>query len=391
MLKAKKWTILFVGLIVLCLLFIMGANYFIDPFGYFRAQSGECYTLNERYYLREIKAQYLKKHGKEYDAFLIGGSKAGALRTEKLQELDGYKYYNAWQLSGNFQDYYYYTKYVIENCNPKKILLHISTSEIKRFDREGVGDIYEIPAEIKGEAKIPEVFDFLFKNLSACVDEIKIQNNPKDHIYPCYPTGERCLTKYYHVYNGRKPEYYDFLFKEQVDVYLPALEKGPKDKSENVKLSIDMFRQMKELCDEHDVEFQVMVGTVFLGELVYYEGPSYYDFLEQMVQITGGLWSFNTYNDIMKNPFNYYNAYHYLYETGDLMIDNMTGKEKTPNFGVYLTMDNITEHIKQRKQEFAAIREQYLQTKQLPYLPYEDASNYKASEKDNYTDMKDIQ
>ena len=110
--NAKKWTISFVSLIALCLVVIMAANYFIDPFGYFRAQGGDCYTLNERYYLREIKAQHLKNFSDQYDAYVIGGSKAGALRTEKLKELDGYNYYNCWQLSGNFQDYYYYTKFV---------------------------------------------------------------------------------------------------------------------------------------------------------------------------------------------------------------------------------------------------------------------------------------
>ncbi len=388
--KAKKWTVLFVSLIVLCLLFIMGANYIIDPFGYFRAQSGDCNTLNERYYLREIKAQHLKKHSDQYDAYLIGGSKAGALRTSKLKELDGYNYYNAWELSGNFQDYYYYSKYIIENCHPKKILLHISTSEIKRYNRESVGDIYEIPAEITGSSKTAEVFEFLFKNLSASVDEIKLRNDKTDIIYPCYSTGERNLEKYYDVYKSNKPGYYDFLFKEQVDEYLPFITNGPKDKSYPVEHSIADLKTIKKLCDDNGVEFQIIIGSVFLGEQIYYEGPSYYSFLEQIVQITGGVWSFNTYNDIMKNPFNYYNAYHYLYETGDLMIDNITGKKKTKDFGVYLTMDNVAAHIEQRKQQYQEIKDYYIANNQLPYQSYDDESNYMKTEKDNFTDMLDI-
>lgn len=388
--NAKKWTISFVSLIALCLVVIMAANYFIDPFGYFRAQGGDCYTLNERYYLREIKAQHLKNFSDQYDAYVIGGSKAGALRTEKLRELDGYNYYNVWQLSGNFQDYYYYTKYVVENCNPKKILLHISTSEIKRFNREGVGDIYEIPSELTGDSKIAEVFEFLFKNLSASVDEIKLRNNPNDPIYPCYKTGERNLKKYYDVYKTNKVGYYDFLFKAQVDEYLPRITEGPIDKSYPVARSIEMLKKIKKLCDDNNVELQVFIGSVFLGEQIYYEGPWYYSFLEQIVQITGGVWSFNTFNDIMKNPFNYYNAYHYLYETGDLMIDNMTGKQKTKDFGEYLTMDNVAAHIEKRKAQYQEIKDYYMANGQLPYQGYDDASNYMANEKDNFTDMKDI-
>ena len=92
----------------------------------------------------------------------------------------------------------------------------------------------------------------------------------------------------------------------------------------------------------------------------------------------------------MKNPFNYYKAYHYLYETGDLMIDNMTGKQKTKDFGEYLTMDNVAAHIEKRKAQYQEIKDYYMANGQLPYQGYDDASNYMANEKDNFTDMKDI-
>ena len=142
----KKWCISFVCIILAALLFIMGVNYFYDPYGYFRSQSGDCYDLDENDYLREQKAEHIKHFSDQYDAYLIGGSKAGALRTDKLKELDGYNYYNCWVLSGNFQDYEAYTKYIVEHTKAKKVLLQISTSEIKQFDRESRGAIYETPA-----------------------------------------------------------------------------------------------------------------------------------------------------------------------------------------------------------------------------------------------------
>ena len=74
--NSKKWTISFVIIILLCLLFIVGVNFFVDPYGYFRAQKGENYSMDEEDYLREQKAEHIKYHGNEYDAFLVGGSKA---------------------------------------------------------------------------------------------------------------------------------------------------------------------------------------------------------------------------------------------------------------------------------------------------------------------------
>ena len=85
----KKWTIGFVFLIILSLLFIAGANYCIDPYGYFSAQKGENYSMDEEDYLREQKAEHIKYHAGDYDAYLVGGSKAGAIHSDKLSEIDG--------------------------------------------------------------------------------------------------------------------------------------------------------------------------------------------------------------------------------------------------------------------------------------------------------------
>ena len=86
----KKWCISFVCLIAASLLAIMGINYFVDPLGYFRSQGGDCYELDEDDYLREQKAQHIKHFSEKLDAYLFGGSKAGALRNEMVKELVGY-------------------------------------------------------------------------------------------------------------------------------------------------------------------------------------------------------------------------------------------------------------------------------------------------------------
>lgn len=372
--NAKKWTFGFVFLIILCLLFIAGANYFIDPYGYFSAQKGENYSMDEEDYLREQKAEHIKYHADDYDAYLVGGSKAGAIHSDKLSEIDGYRYYNCWLLSGNFEDYYAYSKYIIETAHPKKILLHISTSEIAQFDREAKGDIYEVPAVMSGESKTTEVFKFLFKNLSVSYDTI----TNTDPVYPVLSTGERNLTKYYNYYNGHHDteDYYNYLMKAQVDPYLPRLTNGTKDKADLVNSNLDYLKKIKKLCDKNDVELQVFLGTLFIGEMVGYEGNSFYNWLSEMVDITGGLWCFNNYNDLVYNPFNYYNARHYYFEMGDLMIDRMSGKAVGyDDFGVYLTPENIGDEIALRRKKTGEIREYYKKTGTIPLSNFNDPSN----------------
>lgn len=371
MMNAKKWTIGFVCLILACLLFIMGTNYFVDPYGYFGAQKGENYSMDEEDYLREQKAEHIKYHADDYDAYLVGGSKAGAIRSEKLSDLDGLRWYNCWLLSGNFEDYYSYSKYIIETAHPKKILLHISTSEIAQFDREAKGDIYEIPAVMSGESKTEEVFRFLFKNLSVSLDTI----TAKGEDYPVMESGERNLRKYYNYYSDHldTEEYYNYLMKDMVDPYLPRLTNGTKDKTELVNSNMDYLKKIKKLCDRNGVELQVFLGTLFIGEMVGYEGNSFYNWLTQMVEVTGGLWCFNNYNELVYNPFNYYNARHYYYEMGDLMIDRMSGRTtEHEDFGIYLTKENIAEEISRRKKETDKIRKYYEETGMIPLTDYED-------------------
>ncbi|MCI9420457.1 MAG: hypothetical protein HFG32_10675 [Eubacterium sp.] len=372
--SAKKWTILFVCLMLLSLLFIAGTNFIIDPYGYFGAKHGENYTMDENDYLREQKAEHIKYHADDYDAYLVGGSKAGGIRSEKLSDLDGYRYYNCWLLSGNFEDYYLYSKFIIETAHPKKLLLHISTSEIAQFDREAKGDIYEVPAVISEESKTAETFKYLFKNLSVSVETI----TDKEERFPVTRSGERNLSKYYNYYREHRDanEYYNHLMKEMVDAYLPRLTTGTKDKADLVNSNMDYLKKIKKLCDKNGVEFQVFLGTLFVGEIVGYEGNSFYNWLAQMVEITGGLWCFNNFNDLMYNPFNYYNARHYYYEMGDLMIDRMSGKETGHNdFGIYLTNENIAEEITRRKRETDKLREYYKKTGTIPFSEYEEANN----------------
>lgn len=369
----KNWCLSFLCLIVASLAAIMGINYFVDPYGYFRSQSGDCYELDENDYLRELKAEHIKYFSEKYEAYLIGGSKAGALRPDKLSQLDGYSYYNCWVMSGNFQDYEAYTKYIVENTNAKKILLQISTSEIKQFDRESRGAIYETPAMLSGESKIAEYFSFLFKNLRLSVDEL----TDDEERYPCLKTGERNLTKYYNYFNEKKgtQEYYDFLMKKKVDKFYSNLESGTPDKSAVTSECIASLKRMKKMCDKHNVEFQVFFGSLFAGQMIGYEGDSLYNFMEQVVQVAGDVWCFNTFNDVALNVYNYYDIAHYYYEIGDLMIDTMAGKPcKYDNFGVLLNADNVADEIASRRKSLEQWRAYYKENGTLPFQGMEDDS-----------------
>lgn len=377
--NAKKWTLAFVGLIVLAILTIMTLNYVVDPYKYFASQSGNYYDVDADDYLREQKIEHIKKNPDKYDAYLIGGSKAGAIKTENLSKIDGYNYYNCWLLSGNFPDYLAYAEYIVENTSAKKILLQISTSELYEFNRTEKGTIYETPAEITGESKFVESLSFLMKNPKLAFEEL-LDTNPK---YYNKPSGERNLQRYYNLYDeytsGSGPNRYIGYILNQTSNYYKYMDKEMPEDTETVNACIDILRQIKQLCDESGVELQVFFGSLFAGQMVFYEGESFYDFLEQVVMIMDeDIWCFNTYNDVALCVYNYYNPSHYFTEVGDLMIDTMAGKPcEFEGFGVKLNRENVGSEIAKRRKKLAEWKAFYQKYETLPYTKMEGNWNLK--------------
>lgn len=373
---AKKWTIRFVGLIVLAIAVIMALNYIVDPYKYFASQSGDLHDVYWDDYVREQKIEHIKKNPDKYDAYLIGGSKAGGLKTENLSKIDGYNYYNCWILSGNFPDYLAYAEYIVKHTSAKKILLQISTSELYEFSRAEKGTIYEMPAEISGESKIAETVSFLMKNPSAAFEELTTPHTD----YCNKPTGERDLKNYYDFYKGyMATNYYFWYMKTESLTYYKYMNKNVPEDPETVNACVDILRQIKKLCDKNGVEFQVFFGSVFASQLVYYEGESFYDFLEQVVMVMDeDIWCFNTYNDVALCPYNYYNPAHYFYEVGDLMIDTMAGKKcEFEGFGIKLNRQNIGQEIEKRRKKLTEWKAFYNKYEILPFRPPEGKWNLK--------------
>lgn len=365
MMSGKKWTISFLACILACLVVIMSLNYFVDPYGYFKSQSGEAYDLDYYDYLREQKAQHIKHFSDEYDAYFICGSKGGAVRPAKLKELDGYNYYNCWVLSGSFNDYASYAKYICENTEAKKILLQISTSELFEFNREDYGTIYELPAEISGESKVAEIVSFLMKNPKKAVEELIEPQNPRKN----EKTGERNL-QYYYDYQKSKlanDEYFKYMFNESY-VYYKFFNKQLRDVEENKEACIESLKEIKKVCEDNGVELQVYFAPMFAPQMIQYENEVYYDFMEEVVMLFGDTWFFNTYSDISLCPYNFYNPAHFYYEVGDLMVDTMAGKESPyKDFGKLLTRKNIGTVIEERRASYQEWKKYYENNVYPPY------------------------
>ena len=121
------------------------------------------------------------------------------------------------------------------------------------------------------------------------------------------------------------------------------------------------------------MELLVIVSPAFIGDLSIFESIYYWEFLVDISMITD-YWDFSGYHDIDMNPYNFYNEGHFYYEIADLVIDTINGTDSYPGFGVYVTKDNVIEHVEQRAADYERLQQEYLETGTIQLQGMEDAS-----------------
>ena len=367
---AKKWTISFIIIILILLISIAVLNYVVDPYGYFDGLDGVNKELNDNNYIRVLKAKHIQKFGEQYEAYIIGGSKAGGYTSKIMSNLDGYNYYNGFFTMGNFEEYYILTKHMIDNSpNLKKIVLNLSGFECLFDVREGIKQ--ETPAVLSGKSEIVEFVKFLFKNPKLSYDQIfhpEIDYRQNDD-------GSRNLAGAYEEYFKDPNEYvrnkvvYDL--KKDLQIMFENAETRtfssfPKD--------IEYLRQIVNLCKENDIELLVINSATPLTSRQSYEGEEYWNFLAQIATVTD-FWDFTSYNDINLNPYNFYDDAHPFYEFTELTINTIAGKNAYNGFGYYVTKDNVYDYLQQRRHDFYELKYEFEQTGNVMQKNIIDESN----------------
>ena len=368
--SAKKWTITFVSIILVVLAAIAIINYVVDPYGYFDGLDGLNEELNDNNYIRVLKAKHIQKYGDQYEGYVIGGSKAGGYTSKIMEELDGYNYYNCFITMGNFEEYYIFTKHIIEySPNVKRIVLNLSGFECLFDVREGIKQ--ETPAVLSGKSEAVEFVKFLFKNPKLSYDQVF---NP-EFDYRQNDDGSRNLTGAYEEYLKDPNEYvrnnviYDL--EEDLQIMFDNAETRTFSSFPN---DMRYLRQIVDLCKENDIDLLVINSATPLTSRQSYEGEAYWNFLAQVATVTD-FWDFTSYNDINLNPYNFYDDAHPFYEVVELLINTIAGKNSYEGFGYYVTKDNVYDYLQERRNDFYELKYEFEQTGSVRLNERKDESN----------------
>lgn len=373
--KYKKWSLAVLILVVLVFAGIAGMNYVVDPFGYFTFRSGDYedidFQADTTYYQRMLKAKHVQNFSENYDAYLLGGSKAGSYQPETLSKMDGYRYFNMFELGGNFSEYETTVRYLLQTAAPKKIVLSISGGEIRSYTKDSKNLTFRIPAVMTGGSELKEFVDFLFLDANKGFDRLQERSSGKTY-YELMKDGSRNIQKYYKSLAADPDAYVQRRVLKPFAKHMYTLFETNTER-EYYQASLDSLKRIKNMCNSAGVEFMVIVAPAFIGEMSEHDTTYYRDYLLNMAAITD-YWDFSGYNDIDMNPYNYYNEGHFYYEIAELIVDTITGTDSYPGFGTYVTRYNAAEHIAQRTADYERLKQEYETTGTIALQGMQDAS-----------------
>ena len=357
--NSKKWIIMFFAIVAVGTAAFMTTNFLVDPTGYFSVERG-AESVDANGYTRAAKSKYIKKHADEYNAVVLGGSKAGVLSTELLSEYTGKNYYNFYIAYGCFADFLTYADYLIETAGIEEITLHLSSIEVQKYSRADVNEVYEVPAVVDGNAGelLLENLNYLCRNIESTMEYVLEGNSEQERGMDSLADGERDYSYPYGLMEQDIDAYVKKYVLPRYDKNLKNLFDGKEGSMPALEQNVEAMKELKALCDEKGVELKVVIGPTFIAEMYKFEGPSYYEYLRELVQIVD-MWDFSGFIPENLNPYNFVHEGHYKNVVADLIVDTMYGKDQKDGFGVLLTKDNIDEYLAQRQADFERLQEEY--------------------------------
>jgi len=366
--KAKTFVILIISAFVaaICVLFTtMKIANSINSRGN-DWKSGKIHSIEPL--LREEKALYIGQKDISYDSFVVGGSKAGFLKKERLDFYSGGNFYNFFATSGGFRDYDLYINYLIRKHekNIKEIILHLSTYEANAYS---YGDYIPIPMQSNIFGKISSIFKIcksMYLNIDLFSNYAKkwLNNGKEDYAISEY--GDYIMTKSVEEFSRDSDSY--------VKKYVLPITKDSRELkylfedsslvSKSVcKKNITTLSRLKKLCDDNEIKLTIVIGAHWIGRLSNIWGDTFNQYLKDLISVNGSIWDFSGINTVNMNPYNFFNDGHFWDFVGDKMIETMyEGEPNTSDmnaFGILLNKDNIDAYIESQREKWLALKAEY--------------------------------
>lgn len=337
--SSKKWTLMFIITVILCLGMVYTFNLITDPFGAFSSEKNTWYSYAFTLNPRVGKVGFLEQEGHKFDAFIVGSSATSSIPVQALNDADGLNYYNAFVYGADMYDVSKIAQYIINHQEAKKLILNIGPVSAYGYHPDNdpltyglhykTGDVSEFTFNMRYGFVNPR---YGYEKLKTMAVDSFVQDG---HDVFREDTGAYDKSKRDVEKIGNLDHY---LINYPVFNAYPDLEK-PLDDLDQFLSEMELI---KALCLEKDVELEVVIFPMYGDYIDYFPTEDIDKFYKSLVEITD-FWDFSL-SSLSKDPRFFYDEAHFRNTMGEMMVQRMRKSitDYIPeDFGNYVTQDNV--------------------------------------------------
>lgn len=366
--NSKRWLLGFLATVVVLGAAVLGFNWLVDPFGVFSHKALEWPSYEMTLNPRTAKITYLKDHHQEYDSYILGCSSVSSFPVETLNEYLDANFYNMIVYGADMLDVEQQATYLIENYEVKNLVVNVYIDNAKDYNVESDLRSYAMPPETTGESALTFYPRYLFMDPRHSLDKLR------------YMAQDTYLTQPFDVFDEANGAYDKKVrdaepignMEEYLEAY-PVFADYPDLSNQTNEAAItgtlESLSRIKALCEAHGIRLIVLTAPVYADYLDSFPWDQVADFYTRLAEVTD-YWDFS-YSSVSFEPRYFYDESHFRECVGNMALARIFGDDSVyipEDFGVYVTAENVADHVAQMASAEPLPLEEY--TDQVPVLMY---------------------
>lgn len=304
------------------LLTLMGYNYIVDDYGFFRGDYSTPKLGAPEHY---VKMKFLLQNPKKYNAFCFGPSRVGSIDLTRIH--NGNTYYNMTYAAGLPYEWLNDMKQLIAGgVEIRQILLGVDNVSYWGDPKVNEKNFLRRPYK---EYDWEQYVWFLLQKPST------VSTKTRGTMFDIYGTGRP-----FHYITEKEIEKDPQKYADN----LPYI--STRGSGNRMDEAMHEIQEIKDLADENGIDLIVFINPMSRVNYLEIDLDEFNEFKRRLAEITG-YYDFSGLNKIAVDNHNYYDTAHYRPNVGDKIVDRIFGMEESfpRGFGVWVTKDNIEEHI----------------------------------------------
>ena len=365
---SKRWLACFLATVLLLGAAVVGFNYWVDPFGVFSHKSLEWPSYEMTINPRTAKITYLKDHHQDYDSYILGCSSTSSFPVESLNSYLDASFYNMIMYGADMLDVEEQAFYLVENYEVKNLVVNVYLDNAKDYNTEPDPLSYAMPPETTGENAAAFLSKYLFMDPRHSLDKLKALRKDT-YLTQTFDVFDPVTGAYDKKVRDAEPIGNMDRYLEAYPVFANYPEATNTTNEEAITGTLESLTRIRDLCQENGINLIVLCAPVYADYMDYFSWDQVADFYTRLAQVTP-YWDFS-YSSVSFEPRYFYDETHFRNCVGEMALARIFGDDFLyipDDFGVYVTSDNVQEHLADMAQAAPLATQSY--TAEVPVLMY---------------------